>query len=250
MKRKVLAYWSAPGNSRFIAEQFEGFELHDMRFTDSLPDDTDTLGLVFPVYYGGLPRPVEDFLERVIMDRDNSEVGYIFAVLTYGGNRGFSYSSLSQKLGECGCALSYVNSVLMPDCYLPMVPRAVSPAERDATVREALEKLAVMKDEIRSEKFALAKVGLTYRLFRSWGKKGRTPGENPELVVSDRCTGCGRCVDICPMDNIKIEDGAARHGSECISCFACYHSCPENALTYPKAEGQYEPPRTIRGELN
>ena len=241
MKRKVIMVYSATGNSLFAAKQFPSeYEIMDVCTTDELPEDTDTLGFVFPVYYGGVPRPVEDFVRRVVKERDNSAIGYIFAVMTYGGAKGFATSAFSQLLGECGCALSYVNSVLMPDCYLPMVPKAPAVEERDRTVTEALSVLNTIIEEIKDEKFCLAKVGLAYRLFRSFGKKGRTPSTNPELhVKEDMCTGCGACVPLCPMQNIEITDGKAVHGNECISCCACYHFCPEEAVSFPKAEGHY-----------
>ena len=42
------------------------------------------------------------------------------------------------------------------------------------------------------------------------------------------------------MGNITMENGKAVHHDRCISCYACYHRCPENAVFFPKAEGQYK----------
>ena len=47
--------YSATGNSLFAAKQFPSeYEIMDVCTTDELPEDTDTLGFVFPVYYGGV----------------------------------------------------------------------------------------------------------------------------------------------------------------------------------------------------
>lgn len=48
--------------------------------------------------------------------------------------------------------------------------------------------------------------------------------------VSDRCTGCGTCLDVCPVEAIRIEDGRAKITIECMDCGACLSVCPEGAI--------------------
>lgn len=45
-------------------------------------------------------------------------------------------------------------------------------------------------------------------------------------VTPSRCTGCGRCVTVCPMD-IRIAGDR-----ECISCGKCRSACPEQAIYF------------------
>ncbi|MEA3490247.1 MAG: 4Fe-4S binding protein [Candidatus Omnitrophota bacterium] len=49
-------------------------------------------------------------------------------------------------------------------------------------------------------------------------------------VDTGKCTGCGACVDICPVDAIKIEDNKAVSSEECIGCRACETQCPTGAI--------------------
>lgn len=49
-------------------------------------------------------------------------------------------------------------------------------------------------------------------------------------LVSDRCTGCGTCLDVCPVEAIRIEDGRAKITIECMDCGACLRVCPEGAI--------------------
>ncbi len=44
-------------------------------------------------------------------------------------------------------------------------------------------------------------------------------------VDSGRCTGCGRCIRICPMDISRPGD------HECIHCGQCVSACPEKAIS-------------------
>jgi NAD-dependent dihydropyrimidine dehydrogenase PreA subunit len=52
-------------------------------------------------------------------------------------------------------------------------------------------------------------------------------------VDRERCTGCGICVEVCPLDNLRLgEDGYAREQyDECWYCNACEVDCPEGAIT-------------------
>jgi hypothetical protein len=55
------------------------------------------------------------------------------------------------------------------------------------------------------------------------------------LYVLEKCTGCGRCVPVCPGDAITLDK--TRNGQRaridhacCIGCFECMTICPSNAI--------------------
>ena len=57
----------------------------------------------------------------------------------------------------------------------------------------------------------------------------------------ERCVGCGACVEICPVDAIKVEDGLAVVDEEwCIGCGVCATRCDFDALRvkYREAKGE------------
>jgi len=53
--------------------------------------------------------------------------------------------------------------------------------------------------------------------------------------VTDACTACGTCADVCPVDpslyvvTEKAVYQVAR-ADECTECYACVDSCPEAAI--------------------
>lgn len=56
-----------------------------------------------------------------------------------------------------------------------------------------------------------------------------------ESIRLDLCNGCGRCVNSCPMDVIRM-DGAGdkaqiRYPEECMNCEQCVLDCAVNAIT-------------------
>jgi ferredoxin len=52
-------------------------------------------------------------------------------------------------------------------------------------------------------------------------------------VAKDTCTGCGVCVEECPVDAIVMEDdGAEIHMSDCIHCGRCHDVCDQEAVRH------------------
>ena len=50
------------------------------------------------------------------------------------------------------------------------------------------------------------------------------------------CTGCGTCIDQCPVAALALEAGVPKVDPElCISCFCCQEICPEKAITLKEA---------------
>ncbi|MGI9952842.1 4Fe-4S binding protein [Moorellaceae bacterium AZ2] len=49
-------------------------------------------------------------------------------------------------------------------------------------------------------------------------------------VEAEKCTGCGSCVDVCPMAAITVEEVAVINEDGCVECGTCVEECPNGAL--------------------
>ncbi len=72
--------------------------------------------------------------------------------------------------------------------------------------------------------------------FTLW-RKGAVPMVNStnylSLIDAEQCTGCGICVERCPVDAISLNDDdvAERVEEYCIGCGICARFCPEGAIS-------------------
>ena len=51
-------------------------------------------------------------------------------------------------------------------------------------------------------------------------------------IDSEKCTGCGVCVDVCPLEAISLNDGIAVIDEDsCTECGLCVDECPNDAIS-------------------
>ena len=51
-------------------------------------------------------------------------------------------------------------------------------------------------------------------------------------VDLEKCTGCGTCAEVCPVEAIEVKDDKAKvNEEECVDCGTCVEECPEGALS-------------------
>jgi ferredoxin len=49
-------------------------------------------------------------------------------------------------------------------------------------------------------------------------------------VITDECTGCGSCIDSCPVDAISEGEIYVIDAELCTDCGACVETCPVEAI--------------------
>lgn len=50
------------------------------------------------------------------------------------------------------------------------------------------------------------------------------------VIISELCSACGLCVDICPAEAISPYGTCKITDTLCISCGLCQQSCPSQAI--------------------
>ncbi len=74
---------------------------------------------------------------------------------------------------------------------------------------------------------------MVYGLQTDLQKKWRKIMSWNVVVDNDKCTGCGECVDICPVEVYELKDAKSSvvNEEECLGCESCVEVCEFDAIT-------------------
>lgn len=58
-------------------------------------------------------------------------------------------------------------------------------------------------------------------------------------LSTEKCIGCGRCMEVCPHGVFRADDKKARikNKDRCMECGACAKNCPANAISVDAGVG-------------
>jgi NAD-dependent dihydropyrimidine dehydrogenase PreA subunit len=247
----MIFYFSATGNTKYISERIaketndkivsigDCIDKHNLEFSFN---ENDTIGIVSPTYFLGLPSIVADFLRKLIVNGKP----YSFFIATYGTTTGqigrYAQKSTSQ------ISFDSLFSVKMTDTWTPIfdlsdrkkimqILDGVEP-QLESIIKSIKEKTA--GDFIKDK----APVLLTDLYYKTYQLQNRTKKFN----VDGSCIGCALCEKKCPAHVIKmIENRPVWTRVDCIMCLGCLHRCPKFAIQYgknTKSHGQYINPNT------
>ncbi|MCL2034563.1 MAG: EFR1 family ferrodoxin [Oscillospiraceae bacterium] len=250
MSGQSCIYWfSGTGNSLYAAKRISARLGNTplVKITDEAPSGAvggvgSKIGFVFPSYYWNLPRAVRAFIETLQINHGT----YIFAVVTMGGVGSGTVYALESALKAKGLRLNYGRGIKMPDNYV-LLYNPTDPKNSQAILDKNDKVIDKYCDEILSQAQIVRKLPKT---LHTMYKNIERLDEN--FTVSGSCTGCGLCERICPVKNIRLEDGRPEWLHRCEHCVACISWCPLRAIEYggkTRARRRYRNPRIKADEL-
>ncbi|MDR1322798.1 MAG: EFR1 family ferrodoxin [Gracilibacteraceae bacterium] len=224
-------YFTATGNGLCIAKRLGGEAIPIPRLikSDECHIADDKVGLVFPIYFLSVPKYVEEFLGKVRIECD-----YLFAVLSCGNFPGAAVNHLERLTAARGLKLVYANTLTMVDNWLPMFDmdeQLLGEPKKEIDAR--LDSIATDVAQGRQWINRASLIGKAATRFLARQYPGN--GMCLSYTVEENCNGCGICAQVCPVDNITLSDGRPQFADRGISCLACTHNCPQNAI---RAKGE------------
>jgi ferredoxin/flavodoxin len=235
----VIYYFSATGNSLKVAKDLASkvgdtklIKICKDELTENSKNSYRKVGIVFPVYYYGIPVMVKEFLENLAVDKDS----YVYTVATCGGSVGYALKQVKAILDKRSIVLSSAFSIVMPDNYQVMyAPPAKEKQQRlfkaeEVEIGYIVENINKAETAIFKEKNSIAAKLLGRMLSNSFKPKEK----DKNFWTTDSCNGCGICAKVCPANNISLVQNKPQWLHQCEHCLACMHWCPKKSLQYNK----------------
>jgi len=66
-------------------------------------------------------------------------------------------------------------------------------------------------------------------------------GKGRPAILKEECTGCGACVEACPIGAIRMHGGLAQIDESCNLCGGCRDVCPSGAIRFPEEDREKQP---------
>ncbi len=236
----MVLYFSATGNTEFIAREMAR-RLDDdclnllerVKCRDNSPIHSEKPFVICaPVYVCEMPRFLASFLKAQIFT-GSRDVYFLFTSGGYCGISGILARALFRKKGmvyhghaEFRMPRNYVAS----DAYPMLLPEEVR--QRILESRGRLE--AVAQDiraghRLKARHVFLFEILVTLPFNPVWSK---LKYQTKDFYATDKCISCGKCVKVCPLNNVSLKDGKPLWGSSCTHCMACICNCPTEAIEY------------------
>ena len=236
----MVLYFSGTGNSRYLARRIaEGLDmpLYDLnaciKAGNTAPVQTGRdVVLVTPTYAWRIPRVVSEWLGKTEL----TGVERIWFVMDCGSEIGNAAGYNRQLAAQKQLQYMGTAQIIMPENYIAMfnapqkeqaksiVEQAEPALQKVLTQLKAGQEFPPPRDNLY-DRFMSGPVNpVFYRFFV----------KAEAFRATDACIGCGKCVELCPLNNIHLENGTPVWGKNCTHCMACICYCPKEAIEYGK----------------
>ena len=236
----MILYFSGTGNSRYVARKIAQ-ELNDELIslnqlikeenTDELTSTDKPFIFVCPTYAWRLPIVVTDFIKNTKFSGSNK----VYFIMTCGGDTGKSIKYIQKLCKYKNWQLKGMAEIKMPENYIALFPVPDKETSKQI-IKEADKQIDKIISDINAENEfetiipsglgGTIKSGITnvafYKMFVN--AKG--------FHYTDKCIGCGKCIELCPLNNINLKDKKPVWKNNCTHCMACICGCPTEAIEY------------------
>ena len=236
----MVLFFSATGNTEFIARQL-ALKLGDgclnlldrVKRGDHSPIHSEKPFIICaPVYVCEMPR----FLAKYLKEQTFSGSKDVYFIFTSGGYCGISgilakRMFRKKKMNYLGHAeFRMPRNYVASDAY-PML-EAEQVKER---ILDSYRKIDTVVSDIRAGRKLKARHVFLFETIITvpfnpvWSK---LKYQTRDFHSTDKCIGCGKCVKVCPLNNISLKDGRPIWGNDCTHCMACIGNCPTEAIVF------------------
>lgn len=236
----VGIYFSGTGNSRYALEVFlkkqdetvKAFSIEDTAIVKYITEN-EKLIFSYPVQYSNIPKMVKDFIDQ---NQNLWKGKKVFVIATMGLFSGDGAGMLGRRLQKYGAEIMGGLHLKMPDSIADEKALKRPLEKNKELVRSAERKIDRAVQDIHNGKIPQEGIGFLCYLAGLFGQRlyffNKTSRYSDKVKINaQKCVGCGKCVILCPMSNLSMEENAVVTKDRCTMCYRCVNICPKQAIT-------------------
>jgi NAD-dependent dihydropyrimidine dehydrogenase PreA subunit/flavodoxin len=233
-------YFSGTGNSKYCIEKFlyeydittTAYSIEDIELFKHISKHKDIV-FSYPVQYSNIPKILKDFIvNHKTMWKDKR----VFVIATMGLFSGDGAGVLARELKKYGATIIGGLHLKMPDSIGDEKVLKRSLVNNRNLILKAEQKIKNAVKNIKDGKPQQEGIGILYHIAGLFGQRlyfiNKTKQYSNKLNINtEKCIGCRKCIDLCPMRNIDLRNNVAVSGHKCTLCYRCVNNCPKQAIT-------------------
>lgn len=235
MPSATLFYFTGTGNTLALVQVAKetlvaaGWRVSLVNVAGSYkPETVDLVGVFFPVYSFGPPRIISRFIKRLPAGDATPSIVVANAAESAAGAAGMARRDLAAR--EYDVQQSY--AVFMPSNYI-LGGEAMDDLSAAVKVARAVETVRQNTSAwLQGEKVPDTATGVSpFGAIAHWGFIKGLPFMGRQYRYNDKCTGCGACVEMCPVGVISLDANERPTWARgCEHCMRCVNHCPFDAI--------------------
>jgi len=234
MFKNLVFYFTGTGNSLKISKDIANI-IGDCKIVSIFAynesenlDNYEKIGFICPVYGLSIPNIVYEFIKKINLPKEK----YYFCIISYAHYPFASVAVIQKLLNNNGFTVKMINNYyavegLSTDCK-EILQGAQVEINNIAQKIKAMENKKIYKNN-------------PFTIFSCF-KNSFYKSLDKYFIISEECTGCGKCCKSCPVKNITMENNRPKFNNNCEFCVICIHSCPKRAIDFynkPKNRKRY-----------
>jgi flavodoxin/NAD-dependent dihydropyrimidine dehydrogenase PreA subunit len=243
MYKAVIFFFSGTGSTWWVADRIQkqldacgiNADIVPMDSVDAKKADwwiktADLVLFGWPVYDGDMPTPVKAFVDNLLVVEKGKHIHTFCTTTGFSADGAVRYC---RRFADKGLIIDSTAHLKLPFRWYSLNPRRRQPGEKalqrifaacENSVDSHIKALMEGKARVRGRR--LAWLGALQRLPYRLVKERR---QNRLSVDEERCTHCGACAELCPVNNIRFETIPHFLG-HCAQCLRCCAFCPACAI--------------------
>lgn len=241
----MIFYFTGTGNSEYVARKIQSLIQDDLVSLNDLMksggkgpfNSEQPLIFVCPTYAWRLPRVVDETIRNSLFTGNKKA----YFVMTCGEDIGNAEKYIRDLCLEKQLTFMGVTPVVMPENYITMYS-APEKGKIETLIKEAQPIIKKMANDIQlGQSFKSGEIRFTDHLKSGLVNSAFYPifVKAKGYYATDACVNCGKCENLCPLNNIQMEKGKPVWANHCTQCMACICGCPVVAIEYKnKTQGK------------